>query len=537
MTNDTSSKDDSSKKIVIQKGTFWPTAIILVAVLVVGIVTPKFFNESASYLFTVVTEQWGQLFLIMALLMFVLCIVIAFTPFGKKKLGGEDAKPEHPVFSWCAMAICSGIATAMVFFAVGEPLTYFHTPPAFTGLTGGTPEAAVRGVMIAAFHWSFIYYGMFAFWGLAVGYMSMNYKLPYRPSSALYPILRHNIYRWPGKAIDVLSVLALIGGIVSSLGFGTTQFASGLDFLFDMTPSNTIFLVTILLVTISYTFSSARGLNNGMRVISNMNAYIYIAITVFLIVFGPTVFLADLFTESLGSMIMNFVPTSLNADPFNVGQGWSENNTVFFMAWILAYAPLIGMFLAKISKGRTIRAYLLVNIFVPGLFVFIWFTAFGGNAIYQDFFNAAGIIDVIREKGFPIANFALLQHMPLQYIIIPLIIACLFFSFITLADAMTGTISSMTLENAVPDEAPRPIKLFWGLLMGATTLICLFALGEVGTLAMQCTTIIYALPIVLISIPVVVSVLRMVSGRVDRELALNPPSEEEMRKKTWRIPR
>lgn len=537
MATDIMSQEESSKKIVIQKGTFLPTAIILIAVLLVGIIVPAFFNESAIYLFNVVTQQWGSLFLLMAVLMFVLCIVIACIPFGKKRLGGEDARPEHPVFSWCAMAICSGIATAMVFFAVGEPLTYFHTPPVYTGLTGGTPQAAVRGIMIATFHWSFIYYGMFTFWGLAVGYMSMNYKLPYRPSSALYPILRHHIYGWPGKTIDVLSVLALIGGIVSSLGFGTTQFASGLDFLFEIKPSNTIFFVTILLVTLSYTASSARGLNQGMRIISNMNAYIYIAITVFLVIFGPTVFLSDLFTQALGSMIVDFIPTALNADAFDIGKGWSENNTIFFMAWILAYAPLIGMFLAKISKGRTIRAYLMVNIFVPGLFVFVWFTAFGGNAIYQDFFNNAGIIDVIRERGFPIANFALLDHMPFRMVVIPLIIACLFFSFITLADAMTGTISSMTLENAVPDEAPRPIKLFWGLLMGATTLICLFALGEVGTLAMQCITIIYALPIVLISIPVVIVVLRMATGRVDRELALNPPGPDEMRQKTWRIPR
>lgn len=526
---------EKEKKITIQRGTFLPTAIILLAVLVVGIVFPKFFNESAMSLFDMTTSGFGFLFLLMALFMFFFCIAICFTPFGKKKIGGEDAEPEHRLFSWCAMAICSGIATAMVFFAVGEPLTYFHNPPAFTGLTGGTPAAAVRGVMIASFHWSFIYYGMFAFWGLAVGYMSMNYKLPYRPSSALYPILKKRIYGWEGKVIDVVSVLALVGGIVSSLGFGTTQFASGLDFLFQITPSNIIYAATIIGVTLAYNVSSARGLNKGMRVISDINAYIYIAITAFLIIFGPTVFLADLFTEAVGSMISNFVPTALNADPFNVGQGWSENNTVFFMAWILAYAPLIGMFLAKISKGRTIRAYLAVNIFVPGIFVFVWFTAFGGNAIFQDFFNNAGIMEVIKEKGFPIANFALLDHMPLRSIVVPLIIACLFFSFITLADAMTGTISSMTLENAVPDEAPRPIKLFWGLLMGATTLICLFALGEVGTTALQCMTIVYALPIVLISIPVVICVIRMVTGRVDREMELEPLSDDERRKMTWRI--
>lgn len=160
---------------------------------------------------------------------------------------------------------------------------------------------------------------------------------------------------------------------------------------------------------------------------------------IFLFVAGPTLFELNLTVDVIGSTIQNFIGTALNADAFDVGNGWSRSNTIFFMAWIMAYAPLIGCFLAKISRGRTIRQFILINILVPGTFVLIWFVAFGGNAIYQDAFNGANIIAEIEEMGFPVANFALLGHMPLQAITIPITILALFFSFITLADAMTGT--------------------------------------------------------------------------------------------------
>ena len=171
------------------------------------------------------------------------------------------------------MTICSGIATAVVFYAVGEPLTYFLNPPAFTGLEAETAAAGVRGVQIASFHWGYIYYGIFTFWGLASGYMVYNHHLPPRPSSGLYPVLKDRISGPVGKVVDVLCLLALIGGMVTSLGFGVQQFASGLDYVFGLEPSNLIYVVSILVVTLSYTISSGRGIKKGMAMISNIKAY------------------------------------------------------------------------------------------------------------------------------------------------------------------------------------------------------------------------------------------------------------------------
>ena len=519
--------EKEKKRIEIEKGIFIPSAVILLAVIAIGFLFPSFFYKAMTVLFDVTTKSFGWFYLLMSAFLVFLCIFIAATPFGNKVIGGPDAKPEYKVFSWCAMTICSGIATAVVFYAVGEPLTYYHVPPAFTGLEGGTPQAAVRGIQIASFHWGFAYYGIFTFWGLVTGYMCMNYHLPARPSSALYPVLKDRIYGPIGKVIDVVSLLALVGGIVTSLGFGTTQFATGMQFVFGVQPSNLMYVVTIAVVTFAYTASSGRGLQKGMKFISDTNAYVYIILLIFLFLFGPTIYLLNLLTEAAGSTIMNYIPTALNADAFDVGEGWSRMNTVFFMAWIMAYAPLIGLFLAKISRGRTIRQFLLVNIFVPGIFVLLWFVGFGGNAIYVDHYLDGKVYEVVSELGFPVANFALLREMPLSVITNPLVILALFLSFITLADAMTGTIASMTVKDTLAEEAPIRVKLFWGILIGATTVLCLFALGEIGTTALQNMSIVYALPIFVITIFAIVSAIKMVNGTVDRDMEEAEKKKEE----------
>ena len=522
------------KKILIEKGIFIPTAVILLGVILFGFLFNDIFNSVMTMLFNLVTDWTGWFMMIGSFVMVVACFVVCFTPLASKKVGGPDAKVEHPVFSWCAMAICSGIATAVVFYAVGEPITYFHNTPTWWNIASETPEAVVRSVSQAQFHWGFIYYGIFTFWGLISGYMIHNHNLPPRPSSAFYPILKDKIFGTWGKVIDVLSLLALIGGMVTSLGFGVQQFASGLDYVFGLKPSNLIYIVTLLLVTASYTLSSGRGIKKGMAMISNINAYIYIFLIIFLFFMGDTVFEFKLLTASLGEQITNFIPNIFSLDPCNEGQGWFQGWTVFYMAWITAYAPLIGCFLAKISKGHTWRSYILVNILVPAAFVTIWFVAFGGNAIYQDMFNNAGIGAEVVEKGIPIANFALLNHMPLKSITIPIVVAALFFSFITLADAMTGTISAITVKNMDEDEAPVRIKFFWGILCGASTFLCLFCLGESGTTSLQNMSIVYSLPIFILTFASIPALWKMCNGTVDKEIA--ELSDEERLKLTGAVP-
>ncbi|NBI11586.1 hypothetical protein D1641_16535 [Colidextribacter sp. OB.20] len=518
-----------NKKIEIEKGIFIPTAIILLGVILFGFVFNDFFNTTMTFLFNAVTDWTGWFMMIGSVVMVVACLIVCFTPLASKRVGGPSAKVEYSNFAWISMAICSGIATAVVFYAVGEPITYFHNPPVWWNIDPETPEAVVRAISQSQFHWGFIYYGIFTFWGLIAGYMIYNHNLPPRPSSAFYPLLKDKVFGPIGKVIDVLSLLALIGGMVTSLGFGVQQFASGLDYVFGIKPSNLIYIATLLLVTISYTVSSGRGVKKGMAIISSTNTYIYIFLIAFLFLLGDTVFELKLLTASIGQQIIDFIPNVFSLDPTNEGQGWFQGWTVFYMAWITAYAPLIGCFLAKISKGRSWRSYLLVNIFCPAAFVTVWFVAFGGNAIFQDLFNGASIGAEVAEKGIPIANYALLNLMPLKGLTIPIVVAALFFSFITLADAMTGTIAAITVKRITEDEAPVRIKFFWGILCGVTTFLCLFCLGSTGTTSLQNMSIVYALPIYILTFISLPCLWRMCDGTVDREIkALTPQQRESL---------
>ena len=503
------------KKIVIEKSIFIPTAVMLLGVIIFGFAFNEFFIKTMTAMFNFCTDKLGWMCMLGSLLMVVVPLIVCFTPLADKKVGGENAEVQHSLFSWCAMAICSGIATAVVFYAVGEPITYFHTPPTWWHIEPESPDAVVRAISQSQFHWGFIYYGIFTYWGLVAGYMIYNHHLPFRPSSAFYPVLKDKTFEWPGKIIDIISLLALMGGMVGSLGVGVQQFAAGLNYVFGIKPSNMIYFITLVVVTIAFTVSSGRGLKAGMAIISSINSYIYILLIGFLFIAGNTTFEFKLLTASIGRQLTDFIPNVFSLDPTNEGQGWFQGWTVFYMAWITAYAPLIGCFLAKISRGHSWRAYILVNIFVPAAFVTVWFVAFGGNAIYKDLYEAGNVGAEVAAGGIPVASFALMNLMPMKAITIPFIVAALFFSFITLADAMTGNIASITIKDTSADEAPVPVKFFWGALTGLATFLCLFCLGTGGMTALQNLSIVYAMPIYVFTFIAVVPLVEMCNGKVD----------------------
>lgn len=505
------------KKFSVEKSIFYPGAIILIAFILYGYLFNDSFNKIMTFSYYIVTDWAGWFMMLVSAVLVILVFVICFTPLGKQKVGGPDAKIKHGMFTWVAMVTCSGTATAVVFYAVGEPISYFHNPPAWWGMEGGTMNTAVRALSQSVFHWGFTYYAMYAFWGLIAGYAVMNLKLPMRPSSALYPVLKDRAFGTAGKVFDVISLLALVGGLVTSLGLGVQQFASGLNYVFGIQPSNLVFVITLIVVIASYTLSSGLGVKKGMAIISDINMYIYLFVIAFLLVVGNTVFEFKILTQTIGEVITRFIPNITAADSFNVGNGWIADNTVFFVAWIMAYAPMIGLFQGKVAVGYTWRRFLLVNILAPGCFVLVWFVAFGGNAIYLDAFEGATLGAEIAEKGFPIANFALLNYLPLKQMMVPLVVAALFFGFITIADAMTGTLASMTTKNCREDEAPIAMKCFWGILLGFDTFLCLFCLGVSGTTSLQFMSVVFGLPIFVYTCFTFRGLGKMCSGKLYKE--------------------
>ena len=518
------------KKYEIDPGVFYPGAGILIAIIIWGFLRTDQFTAVMNFLFTWTTDSTGWFMMIISALIVILCFVICLTPVGDKKVGGPDAQIKHSMFTWIAMITCAGTATAAVFYAVAEPITYFHNPPAWwTGYEPETMDTAVRSLSQAAFHWSFIYYAMYAFWGFIAGYMIYNHKLPARPSSALYPLIKDKCFGPIGKAFDVISILGLVGGMVTSLGLGVTQFAAGLNYVFGITPSNFMYAVTLIVVIASFTLSSIRGVKKGMAIISDINAWIYLFVIVFLVIAGPTLFEAKIFTQVTGEIFTRFLPNALAADSFNVGGGWVQNNTIFYLAWIMAYAPLMGVFGGRIATGYTWRRYLLVGVLGPGIFNIVWFTVFGSNAIYLDAFKNAGIYNEIVDKGVQVGNYALLKYLPFQGIMIPLVVAALFFGFITLADAMTGTLAKNTIKADTHSdaEAPMSMKVVWGAIVGFDTFLCLFTLGTNGMTALQCMSVFFGLPMFIASLLVIIQLPKMCSLKMDKEMEKMTPEQLE----------
>ncbi len=510
---------EKKTKVQLNKKVFIPVAIVLSILFAFGILFRDAFCVFCTTVLDVVLLNCNWLILLIAVATGILLIYMITHPdFGKKIIGGPDAKPEYGIFTWIAMAICSSIGIAMMFYAVAEPLGYFFNPPAYLELEAESNHAALAAVAQSTLHWSVLYYALQIFWGIIVVYLSMNKGLPFRPSTALYPILKNKIFGWQGTLIDVIASITLICGTVTCFGLGTMQFSTGLSYVSGIEITNTLYVIIVVLVTIIFTFSSARGVKKGMAIISNINTYLYIILILFLLFAGPTINLLELIVGSIGETIRIFPSAMFNGDFLGNNGGFSNYNTAYYFIWTLAFSPIAGMFYAKIAKGRTIRQFIIVNWLVPSAFILTWFALWGGNAIWQDLENGGKIQATIAELGVPVANFALLDGMPLGAITVVLTLAAVLIGFITMTDALTGVVSSLTTKNSRANEAPIPLKLFWGCLTGGLTLVCLFVLKQVGTSALQSLAVGAGLLILLITIAACFGSVRIVNGTVDEYL-------------------
>ncbi|MCD8217025.1 MAG: BCCT family transporter [Clostridiales bacterium] len=510
---------DHNTKVRLNKKIFVPVAVVLGILFAFGIFFRDAFCTFCTTLLDAVLLNFNWLILLVAVITGVLLIYMIIHPdFGKKIIGGPDAKPEYGIFTWIAMAICSSIGIAMMFYAVSEPLGYFFNPPAYLELEAGTNHAALAAVAQSTLHWSVLYYALQIFWGIIVVYLSMNKGLPFRPSTALYPLLKNKIFGWQGTLIDIISSITLICGTVTCFGLGTMQFSTGLSYVTGIEITNKLYVIIVVLVTLVFTFSSARGVKKGMAVISNVNTYIYIALILFLLFAGPTKNLLELIVGSIGETIRIFPSAMFNGDFLGTNDNFSNYNTAYYYIWTLAFSPIAGMFYAKIAKGRTIRQFIVINWMVPSAFILTWFSLWGGNAIWLDLENGGQIQAAIAEWGVPVANFALLNEMPLGGFRVILPVVAVLIGFITMTDALTGIVSSLTTKNSRAKEAPIPLKLFWGCLTGGLTLVCLFVLQQVGTSALQSLAVGAGFLILLITIAACYGSVKIVNGSVDHYL-------------------
>lgn len=441
----------------------------------------------ATQAFIAGTLGW---FLILTVSFFLIfTIYVAFSKLGNVRLGGPDARPEFPTFAWIAMLISAGMGIGLMFWSVAEPIYHFQDPPAMLGtIEPNSAEAAQQAMAITFFHWGLHAWGIYTLVGLSLAFFAFNWGLPLTIRSVFYPLLGERIYGWPGNAIDILAVASTLFGLATSLGLGVQQVNAGLNFLFGTEVSTPIQIGLIAIITGFATASVVSGLGNGVRRLSELNMILAAALMLFVLLVGPTLFILRSFVENLGFYAASLPIMSFWTETFS-GAGWQSGWTVFYWGWWISWSPFVGIFIARISRGRTVRQFILGVLLLPSMLTFLWMSVFGGTALNMELGELSGVVSGAVGENVATALFVMLQQLPLTGITSFLGIVLVVVFFVTSSDSGSLVVDSLTSGGKL--ESPVPQRVFWSVLEGVVAAALL--LGG-GLSALQTASITTGLP-------------------------------------------
>ncbi|MFD1361286.1 BCCT family transporter [Lentibacillus salinarum] len=458
----------------IRWGVFLPMAILLVGTVIIGIVSPKGFYNLQTTLVNFSFNNFGWLFSLVVFLLIFICLFLGFSKYGNIKFGGDHAKPTVKKWEWFAISLTGGIGTGLLFWGTAEPLTHFMNPPEVLGIESSSEEAATFSMAAVMMQWTLAPYSLYVICGIAVAYAHYNLKLPYNVSSTLYPLIGKRALGVTGTIVDNICMFAIAGAMAAILAEGVLQISSGIAFYTPLGDGPVLWAVMVLAITITYIISSYTGLQKGIRVIADNNAKIFIFLLLFVFIAGPTAYMLNIGTQGTGNYLGNMASWHLWLSPME-GSSWSKDWPIFEWALWGANAPLIGMFLARLSYGRTLRQFVVLNLLLPAGFGAFWFWVFGGSAMFFDWNNGGQLWNIINNQaeGLQLSLFAFLGELPFSTLIGLIILVAIYLSFTTLADSLTTTMSSLTTTgNTLKDpEPPAKVKVFWGVIMGIMAIL------------------------------------------------------------------
>ncbi|MDG5481834.1 BCCT family transporter [Mycolicibacterium gadium] len=482
---------------------FGVTAVIAVAFLVWGFVsTPSLADASGSAL-TWVMDNTGWLFVLTGSGFVVFVLWLALGRYGTIPLGRDDEEPEFNGVSWIAMMFSAGMGIGLMFFGVAEPLTHFSTPPPGTG-DAGNPEAVQNALATTLFHWTLHPWAIYAVVGLAIAYGVYRKGRLQLISAAFVPLLGERANGPWGKVIDMLAIFATLFGSAASLGLGALQIRSGLQIVGGIGEAgNTILIVIITVLTIAFVLSAVSGIARGIQWLSNINMVLAVSLALFVFVVGPTVFILNLMPTAmasyLGDIAMMSARTGAEGTEVNA---WLQTWTIFYWAWWVSWTPFVGMFIARISRGRTIRQFVAGVLLVPSLVSLVWFAVFGGAAIKL---QQEGV-DLAGEGSIEAQLFGLLDQYPIATVASVVVMVLVAIFFVSGADAASIVMGSLSERGTI--KPGRGTVIFWGVAMGAVAAVMLLVGGEDALTGLQTITIIAALPFLLVMIALAVALVK-----------------------------
>lgn len=467
------------------------SAILVGLFVLFTVMDPKYAGSIYTAAKGFISTNFGWYYIGLASFFLFLSIYTAFSRYGSIRLGADDEPPQYKFFSWFSMLFGAGIGIGILFWSIAEPIYHFQGNPFIAEGQALTAEAAQVAMRISIFHWGLHGWGIFAIAGLSLAYFTHRKGMPLSIRSGLYPIFGDRIYGPVGHAADLLAVFGTVFGIATSLGLGAQQMNAGLNYLLGIEISITNQVILITVISILATLSALSGVNKGIKILSEYNMHLTTVILTFFLVLGPTSYLLGAFATNVGDYLVNAVSLGLWVDPDPKGQ-WQGWWTIFYWGWWIAWAPFVGVFIARISKGRTIKEFVIGVLLAPTILATFWISIFGNNAIFIELFGAGGITEVVN-KEMTMALFTTIELMDLGSMLTlagaAICVVMLVTYFVTSADSATLVIC--TLVSLGDSHPAARFRVFWGLSIGAVAGVLLFA-G--GLKALQTASIVAALP-------------------------------------------
>ncbi len=477
-----------------------PQVFFTSAAFIIGfVIFTIFFHQKVGDFFTplqaAISTNAGWFFVWTMNIILFFSLYLMFSRYGDIRLGGDDAEPDFSTQSWFAMLFSAGMGIGLLFYGVAEPIFHFGSSP-FPA--ANATESARNAMAITFLHWGFHPWAVYSIVGLALAFFSFNKGLPLSIRSVFHPLLGDRIYGFWGNLIDILATVATLFGVATSLGFGVQQVNAGLAHLFGWEQSATVQLLLITGITAIATISVVKGLDGGIRKLSELNIWLASGLLLFVLVCGPTLFIFNGFLENIGSYIQKFPMLSTWGETFENGN-WQNGWTVFYWGWWIAWSPFVGMFIARVSRGRTIREFIMGVLCVPACVTFVWMTVFGNSALWIEMFGGGGIAQAVAEN-VPVSLFVLLENFPFSGVSSMLGILVVVSFFVTSSDSGSMVIDIITAGGN--PNPPIPQRIFWAVLEGvvaATLLLC----G--GLAALQSAVITTGLPFAIVLLIMCVS--------------------------------
>lgn len=493
----------------VSRPVFLTSAILILAFIIFG----AFFNELATEVFgqakAFVSMRFGWFFIMVVNLTLVMSIYLIFSRYGDIRLGHQNENPEYNLVSWIGMLFSAGIGIGLLYWGTAEPLYHFMAPPL------GEPESiasAKQAMNISFLHYGLHVWALYGMVALSLAYFHYRRGLPLAIRSTLYPLIGKKIYGPMGHTVDTLAVFGTMFGVVTTLGLGVLQINSGLESLFGIPNNITVQIILIAFITMLAGLSLLMGLDKGIKRLSDINIFFTIVLLSFVIILGPTQFIFNSFFENIGNYLYQVIPLGLWTESYEGEANWQSSWTVFYWAWWISWSPFVGVFVARISRGRTIREFILGVLLIPITILFLWFTAFGGSAVHMELMAAVdpniaspGLVEAVRaDTGSAI--FKLMESYPMTAALNGLIVVMIVLWFVTSSDSASFVIDMLT--SGGDTNPPKIQRLFWAGTEGVIAAV-LLAAGGLG--ALQAASIVSGLPFAVVIVIMMYSLLRGLS--------------------------